>query len=85
MPGPGDQVLGVIVLPGQLVADQVAAVIEPAAGDLLVVPGGWVPVKALKGVQKKGSTKYTYGSVVIFQGKKFYAVASGKYIKSANF
>ena len=42
-------------------------------------------VKALKGVQKKGSTKYTYGSVVIFQGKKFYAVASGKYIKSANF
>ena len=42
-------------------------------------------VKALKGVQKKGRTKYTYGSVVIFQGKKFYAVASGKYIKSANF
>ncbi|MGM9905563.1 glycoside hydrolase family 68 protein [Lactobacillus sp.] len=42
-------------------------------------------VKALKGLQKKGSTKYTYGSVVIFQGKKFYAVASGKYIKSANF
>lgn len=42
-------------------------------------------VKALKGVQKKGSKKYTYGSVVIFQGKKFYAVASGKYIKSANF
>ena len=41
--------------------------------------------KALKGVQKKGSTKYTYGSVVIFQGKKFYAVASGKYIKSPNF
>jgi glucan-binding YG repeat protein len=42
-------------------------------------------VKALKGVQKKGSTKYTYGSVVIFKGKKYYAVASGKYIKSANF
>ena len=42
-------------------------------------------VKALKGVQKKGRKKYTYGSVVIFQGKKFYAVASGKYIKSANF
>ncbi|MGZ1155138.1 SLAP domain-containing protein [Lactobacillus delbrueckii subsp. bulgaricus] len=36
-------------------------------------------------MQKKGSTKYTYGSVVIFQGKKFYAVASDKYIKSANF
>ena len=50
MPGPGDQVLGVIVLPGQLVADQVTAVIEPAAGDLLVVPGGWVPVKGLSGL-----------------------------------
>lgn len=42
-------------------------------------------MKRVKGLQKKGIKKYTYGSVVIFKGKKYYAVASGKYIKAANF
>lgn len=42
-------------------------------------------MKKIKGLQKKGTAKYTYGSAGIFKGKKYYAVASGKYIKTTNF
>ncbi|MST80479.1 glycosyl hydrolase family 32 [Lactobacillus equicursoris] len=34
---------------------------------------------------KKGTKKVTYGSVVVFKGKKYYAVAKSQYIKSGNF
>ncbi|CCK83915.1 Fructosyltransferase [Lactobacillus equicursoris 66c] len=34
---------------------------------------------------KKGTKKVTYGSVVVFKGKKYYAVANSQYIKSGNF
>ena len=34
---------------------------------------------------KKGTKKVTYGSVVVFKGKKYYAVAKSQYIKSVNF
>ena len=34
---------------------------------------------------KKGTKKVTYGSVVVFKGKKYYAVAKLQYIKSGNF
>ncbi|MGN1407838.1 glycoside hydrolase family 68 protein [Lactobacillus sp.] len=34
---------------------------------------------------KKGTKKVTYGSVVVFKGKKYYAVANAKYVKAANF
>ena len=38
--GPGDQVFQIIVLPGQLVTNQVATVVQPARLDALVVPRG---------------------------------------------
>lgn len=42
-------------------------------------------LKKQKGLVKKGTKKYTYGSTVLLKGKKYYIVAPSKYMSTKNF